>query len=38
MTPANFKSILSLKVAPDQQDFIATNDRSIAEAHFSDQA
>ena len=38
MTPENFKSVLNLKVAPDQQRFIATNDRSIAEAHFSDQA
>ena len=38
ITPENFKSVLNLKVAPDQQRFIATNDRSIAEAHFSDQA
>ena len=38
MTPENFQSVLNLKVAPDQQAFIATNDRSIAEAHFSDQA
>jgi diamine N-acetyltransferase len=38
MTPENFRSVLELKVAPDQRGFIATNDRSIAEAHFSDQA
>lgn len=38
MTPENFKPILNLKVAPDQQRFIATNYRSIAEAPFSDQA
>ena len=38
MTPENFRSVLELKVAPDQQGFIATNDRSIVEAHFSDQA
>ena len=38
MTPENFQSVLNLKVASDQQGLIATNDRSIAEAHFSDQA
>jgi diamine N-acetyltransferase len=38
MTPENFKLVLNLKVAPEEQHFIATNDRSIAEAHFSDQA
>ena len=38
MTPENFIRVLNLKVAHDQQRFIATNDRSIAEAHFSDQA
>jgi diamine N-acetyltransferase len=38
MTSENFKSVLDLKVAPGQQEFIATNERSIAEAHFSDQA
>ncbi len=34
----NFKAVSRLRVAPDQQRFIATNDHSIAEAHFSDQA
>ena len=38
MTPENFQPVLNLKVAPDQQRFIAPRDRSIAEAHFSDQA
>ena len=38
MTSENFKPVLNLGVTPDQQRFIATNDRSIAEAHFSDQA
>ncbi len=38
MTSENFESVLDLKVAPGQQEFIATNERSIAKAHFSDQA
>ncbi len=38
MTSANFKAVLQLKVAPDQEKFVAPNVASIAEAHFSDEA
>jgi diamine N-acetyltransferase len=38
ITSENFRAVLNLKVKPHQQRFIATNDRSIAEAHFSNEA
>lgn len=38
MTSDNFEEVLRLKVAPDQEEFVAPNVASIAEAHFSDQA
>ena len=38
ITSDNFKEILRLKVTPRQESFVASNDRSIAEAHFDRQA
>jgi len=34
----NFKAIFQLRVKPEQQQFVASNVQSIAEAHFSDKA
>lgn len=38
ITRETLHSLLSLKVAESQQDFVSTNAESIAEAHFSKQA
>jgi diamine N-acetyltransferase len=34
ITPESLHAVLDLAVAPDQRQFVATNARSIAEAHF----
>lgn len=38
ITEETLEDILSLKVAPSQEHFVAPNDRSIAQAHFSKNA
>ena len=38
ITEATLVSILKLKVAPEQENFVASNAISIAQAHFSDHA
>ena len=38
LTAENFRDVLRLKVAPGQEQFVAPNDTSIAEAHFSPRA
>ncbi len=38
LTSDNFIDVMNLNVAPEDRQFLATNDRSMAEAHFSDQA
>jgi diamine N-acetyltransferase len=34
----NFRKIFRLRVQPEQEQFVASNTQSIAEAHFSDEA
>ncbi len=38
LTPENHQSFLKLKVGPDQENLVANNWVSIAQAHFSDEA
>ena len=38
VTKDTLQSILDLKVSPDQEQFVATNAKSIAQAHFYESA
>jgi diamine N-acetyltransferase len=38
ITPESLHAVLDLAVAPGQRQFVATNARSIAEAHFEPRA
>jgi hypothetical protein len=38
VTTENFRDILTLRVSPKQREYVASNDRSVAEAHFHQEA
>jgi diamine N-acetyltransferase len=38
VTTENFRDILTLRVSPEQREYVASNDRSVAEAHFHQEA
>ena len=38
VTTENFRDVLNLRVSPDQREYVASNDRSVAEAHFHQEA